>query len=518
LPTRRRTLLIADDSPTVQKVVSLTFGDEGFHVITVGTGAQALAELEREVPDVLLADVHMPAPGGYELCARIKRDERTRNLPVVLLVGSFEPFDEAEARRSGADEVLTKPFQSIRDLVNKVGGLLGSQPDAPHADERTDDAPTQETRRADAPAMHATEATSVSTTNAMNEATNDSPRVASSTDEGAQAHAATRAYADFDMDDADIETVPATEFAARQPAQPAETFAEDAVDSFAIAAAANGAHSQPRGFEARAAAAAAADDTLLELGDIDAHAARASAPDDDDFVLDFNDDAISHAPQRLAADELASENNPAYNEPPRGAYAFDESTHVGSSQDASAYQESGYQESGYQESAYVEPDYSEPNFSEDAPSAVEMQSAGSVSMAEPSAVWDAAQEFAVSPDAVTEPVEAPAWEEPEVRAMTFDEGEAQIGVDDEDAHVAGDTNAQDAAATASTMSDARDANSQSTAQGVGAQLSSESVDAIARRVVELLSDRVVREIAWEVVPDLAERLIRQRLEEDRTRQ
>jgi hypothetical protein len=67
------------------------------------------------------------------------------------------------------------------------------------------------------------------------------------------------------------------------------------------------------------------------------------------------------------------------------------------------------------------------------------------------------------------------------------------------------------------MSDARDADSQSTAQGVGAQLSSESVDAIARRVVELLSDRVVREIAWEVVPDLAERLIRQRLEEDRTR-
>ena len=124
LPTGRK-LLLADDSPTVQKVVSLTFGDEGMAVTTVGSGQEALAELGREVPDVVLADVHMPPPNGYELCALIKRDERTRGVPVMLLVGSFEPFDEAEARRVGADDVLTKPFQSIRELVNKVGGLLG---------------------------------------------------------------------------------------------------------------------------------------------------------------------------------------------------------------------------------------------------------------------------------------------------------------------------------------------------------------------------------------------------------
>src|SRR5215208_6576866 len=78
-------------------------------------------------PDVVLADVVMPGPDGYELCERIKRDARLGRVPVVLLVSRYEPFNEAEARRVGADTVLTKPFQSIRDLVSKVGSLLGGE-------------------------------------------------------------------------------------------------------------------------------------------------------------------------------------------------------------------------------------------------------------------------------------------------------------------------------------------------------------------------------------------------------
>src|SRR5256714_14096420 len=102
------------------------FGEEGYEVVAVGSGAEALRELEAEPPpDLLMADAVMPGPDGYELCERVKRDARLRNMPVVLLVGTFEPFNEAEARRVGADTVLTKPFQSIRDLVSKVGSLLG---------------------------------------------------------------------------------------------------------------------------------------------------------------------------------------------------------------------------------------------------------------------------------------------------------------------------------------------------------------------------------------------------------
>ena len=142
----RRKLLLADDSPTIQKVISLTFGDEGFEVVAVADGAEAVRALEDErPPDVLLADVCMPGPDGYELCERVKRDARLRGVPVVLLVGTFEPFNEAEARRVGADTVLTKPFQSIRDLVSKVGSLLGGE--SKH-DERTVSGPGRERARA----------------------------------------------------------------------------------------------------------------------------------------------------------------------------------------------------------------------------------------------------------------------------------------------------------------------------------------------------------------------------------
>jgi CheY-like chemotaxis protein len=120
----RRKLLLADDSITIQKVVNLTFADEGIDVTTVGDGDAALEKLSAESPDILLADVNMPGPNGYEICELLRSDEATRNIPVILLVGSFEPFDETEAARVGANAYLTKPFQSIKQLVAQVNDLI----------------------------------------------------------------------------------------------------------------------------------------------------------------------------------------------------------------------------------------------------------------------------------------------------------------------------------------------------------------------------------------------------------
>jgi CheY-like chemotaxis protein len=120
-----RTLLLADDSITIQKIVALTFADEGIEVVAVSNGAAAIEKLEEISPDVVLADVFMPLVNGYQVCEHIKQTESFKHIPVMLLVGSFEPFDEAEARRVGADDILTKPFQSIRTLVDKVGELMG---------------------------------------------------------------------------------------------------------------------------------------------------------------------------------------------------------------------------------------------------------------------------------------------------------------------------------------------------------------------------------------------------------
>jgi CheY-like chemotaxis protein len=119
-----RKLLLADDSITIQKVVGLTFADEGVKVVSVGNGREAVERLEEVAPDIVLADVFMPEMSGYQVCEYIKQNEKLSHIPVMLLVGSFEPFDELEARRVGANDILTKPFQSIRRLIDKVGALV----------------------------------------------------------------------------------------------------------------------------------------------------------------------------------------------------------------------------------------------------------------------------------------------------------------------------------------------------------------------------------------------------------
>ncbi len=134
----KRKLLLADDSITIQKVVNLTFADEGIEVITFGDGDTALLGIDELKPDIALFDVNMPGLNGYELCELIRGNEETEHIPVILLVGSFEPFDKDEADRVGANSYLTKPFTSIAELVATVNGLLdngASEPKVPDTDD-----------------------------------------------------------------------------------------------------------------------------------------------------------------------------------------------------------------------------------------------------------------------------------------------------------------------------------------------------------------------------------------------
>ncbi len=120
------TLLLADDSVTIQRVIDLTFANEGVRVITAADGHEATARLEDSTPDIVLADVGLPGVDGYALAERVKRSSALATVPVLLLTGAFEPIDEARARASGADGVLVKPFEPKR-LVAMVTGLLAGQ-------------------------------------------------------------------------------------------------------------------------------------------------------------------------------------------------------------------------------------------------------------------------------------------------------------------------------------------------------------------------------------------------------
>jgi CheY-like chemotaxis protein len=116
-----RTILLADDSPTIRKIVELTFSDTEIRVEAVATGQEAMDRLRELEPDLVLADVVMPAPTGYEICSSVKDSDNP--VPVLLLAGSFEPFDQEQADRCGADGHLIKPFES-QALRERVAGLL----------------------------------------------------------------------------------------------------------------------------------------------------------------------------------------------------------------------------------------------------------------------------------------------------------------------------------------------------------------------------------------------------------
>jgi CheY-like chemotaxis protein len=117
------TLLLADDSITIQKVVELTFAETEHTVVAVGNGRDLLARLETVQPDVVLCDVVMPDFNGYDICQRIKSEPTTLHIPVVLLTGTFEPFDRDRALAAGCDAIVTKPFEA-KELIATVEELL----------------------------------------------------------------------------------------------------------------------------------------------------------------------------------------------------------------------------------------------------------------------------------------------------------------------------------------------------------------------------------------------------------
>ncbi|HEV2490925.1 MAG TPA: response regulator [Candidatus Acidoferrales bacterium] len=118
------TILVADDNSNIQKMVSLVFQEKGIRVVAVGNGEAACRKVPEVKPDIVLADVFMPVRNGYEVCEFVKRDSRFSETPVILLVGAFDPLDEKEAQRVGADGVLKKPFVPPEPLIAMVGSLL----------------------------------------------------------------------------------------------------------------------------------------------------------------------------------------------------------------------------------------------------------------------------------------------------------------------------------------------------------------------------------------------------------
>jgi len=117
-------ILVADDNSNIQKMVGLALKDQGIDVVAVGNGEAAVRKISDLRPDLVLADVFMPVRNGYEVCQYVKSDPSLAHIPVILLVGAFDPLDEQEAQRVGADGVLKKPFVPPDPLISMVKSAL----------------------------------------------------------------------------------------------------------------------------------------------------------------------------------------------------------------------------------------------------------------------------------------------------------------------------------------------------------------------------------------------------------
>jgi CheY-like chemotaxis protein len=131
-------ILVADDNSNIQKMVGLALKDQGIDVVAVGNGEAAVRKISDVKPDLVLADVFMPVRNGYEVCRYVKEDSSLAHIPVILLVGAFDPLDEQEAQRVGADGVLKKPFvppdpliSMVKSALARAGVALGAPPAAP---------------------------------------------------------------------------------------------------------------------------------------------------------------------------------------------------------------------------------------------------------------------------------------------------------------------------------------------------------------------------------------------------
>lgn len=128
------TVLVADDSRTIRKVVEMALKAAPFEVIGVGSGRETMEAAERS-PSVILLDYHMPDASGYEVCRALKNNGNTAKIPIIMLGGNHRDFSEDEARGAGADKVVMKPFNTDT-LLEAIDALadasaVSAQPAAP---------------------------------------------------------------------------------------------------------------------------------------------------------------------------------------------------------------------------------------------------------------------------------------------------------------------------------------------------------------------------------------------------
>lgn len=418
-------ILLADDSITIQKVVELTFSDGDYEVTAVNNGTKAVQKLSEMRPDIILSDIIMPEKNGYEVCEYVKSHPEYRSIPVILLTGTFEPFDPDRADKAGCDAVVTKPFES-QSLIHKVEELIEAA---------KSQAPTAQTAAVTTPT-----------------------------------------------------TGPVESPFATAPPQPkvSETFATGTFPSSGEVFASSGSSSRPT--------------TEIPLDEPPPSGETRAFP-----KMSFDDmpppPPTTGAGETRAFPKLTFEDIPKPASPPPPppppSSPWDEPAPTGGGE-TKAFPKMSFEDFQKSEPAPMTPP---PSPTPETPP-WDSRPSGNFEVSEPSgsAPWD----------------EQPVGETKAFPKMSFedlDKTPAKPAAEEELSFTPPPPPPPPAPAPApvpAAASSTASASSGSSSSSSG-ELSDEQIDKIARRVVQLLSDQVVRNIAWEVIPDLAETVVKERI-------
>ena len=127
------TILVVEDEQDILDLVEYNLHQAGYGVETALTGQNALDRINRNRPDMIILDLMLPGIDGKEICRRVRQDENTRDIPVIMLTARAEEVDRIVGFELGADDYLTKPF-SPRELVLRVNAIMRrskAKPEAP---------------------------------------------------------------------------------------------------------------------------------------------------------------------------------------------------------------------------------------------------------------------------------------------------------------------------------------------------------------------------------------------------
>jgi CheY-like chemotaxis protein len=116
-------ILIADDNTQNRELLEAYLADEGHEILMTADGRQTVDVATEQQPDLILLDIMMPKLSGYEVCEKLKSDERTKNIPILMVTALRDMADIEKAVAAGADDFLSKPVHRI-ELKTRVKSLL----------------------------------------------------------------------------------------------------------------------------------------------------------------------------------------------------------------------------------------------------------------------------------------------------------------------------------------------------------------------------------------------------------